>query len=373
MPENLVNLLKGKIHPEKKNEQITSDELVIDENASLSFIDDGGRNNALIQLGGILRKELNSSQTGFALNVLNKKLCNPPLSNKDLVNITRMLDRYIKHDEHDLATQIFKYLMIVEFANSREIKDALGHSKEDIDKALAYLVKEQRLIRKGRNFCVIKKANWKTSLNMTAKSIDFEMPFFSKYANLCYGDNVLLASGTKSGKTTVAMNLVADITKQVKSLGLNRKVYYITSEAGSRFMKTAMALGIQEGDFEWDFVSDPTKINLEDNAITILDWLMIEDKAQTDAVMKYFVDQLFKTNGFLVTFMQLKENGDWFAPNMVKQFPALAARYLYTDEGKGINGNWILDAIREPKTHQKTGLIPCEFDFKTKRLIEKIC
>jgi hypothetical protein len=68
--------------------------------------------------------------------------------------------------------------------------------------------------------------------------------------------------------------------------------------------------------------------------------------------------------------MQLKESGDWFAPNMVKQFPALAARYRYTDEGKGIEGQWILDAIRDPKNHTKTGLIPCSYDFQTKILSE---
>ena len=71
--------------------------------------------------------------------------------------------------------------------------------------------------------------------------------------------------------------------------------------------------------------------------------------------------------------MQLKEgSNDWFAPNMVKQYPALAARYLYTDEGKGEKGNWVLDAIREPKGRFKTGLIPCDYDWQNKLLTESI-
>jgi hypothetical protein len=371
MPADLLKFLKSKLG-NNGTKVSDPDEIVLDETSSLNLIGDGGRNSTLIQLGGILRKELNSSQTNYAINVLNKKLCSPPLSPKDIMNVTRMIDRYIKTDEKDLATQILKYLHIVEFANSREIKDALGFQKEEIDKALAYLVKELKLIKRGRNFSVIKRAEWKTTLNMTANSVEFRMPYFGKYANLCYGDNVLLGSATKNGKTTIAMNIIKDLSDQIKSMGINRKIYYITSEAGSRFMKTAGALGLVEGDFEWDFVSDPTKINLEDNSITILDWLMIEDKSATDSVMKYFVDQLWKSQGFLITFMQLKEDkeANWFAPNMVKQFPALAARYVYTDDGKGVEGQWHMDAIRDPKSHVKSGIIPCKYDYTSKRLIE---
>jgi hypothetical protein len=69
--------------------------------------------------------------------------------------------------------------------------------------------------------------------------------------------------------------------------------------------------------------------------------------------------------------MQLKENGEWFAPNMAKQFPSLAARYLYTDDDKGTDGEWILDSIRESKTNVKTGTIPCKYDWNTRLLVPK--
>ena len=66
--------------------------------------------------------------------------------------------------------------------------------------------------------------------------------------------------------------------------------------------------------------------------------------------------------------MQLKEgSNEWFAPNMVKQYPSLAARYIYLDD-TGLKGKWVLDAIREPKKHNKTGIIPCTYDWKTKLL-----
>jgi len=369
MPPDLIKLLKSKLDSHFSqtvaNNEI-KDDIIIDENSSLNLIDSGSRNNALLQLGGILSKELNSQQVEFAISVLNKKLCTPPLGQKEVMTIAKSLDKYLKRDEKDLATQIFKYLNIVEFANSKEIRDALGFPKEDIDKALAYLVKELRLLKRGRNFSIIKRANWKTDLNVHYNNIDFNMPYFGQHANLCWGDMIVLGSKSKYGKTTIAINLVADLVKQGK------KPYYISLEAGSRFTKTAMALKLQEGDFVWDFVPDPTKIQLEDNAITILDWLLVEDKSQTDNVMKHFVEQLYKTQGFLIAFVQLKEDGSYFAPNMTKQFPALAARYLYTDDDAGIKGNWVIDAIRDPKKHTKTGIIPCEYDIHTKMLKEVI-
>lgn len=366
MPDNLKKLLASKIDPVKPLPATESD-IVIDESVPLNLIDSGGRNNALIQLGGILSKELNSHQVEFAVSVLNQKLCNPPLSNKELYTINRSLDKYIRRDEKNLAHQIWKYVQMVEFANSREIKDALGFPKEDIDKALAYLVKEQRLMRKGRNFSIIRRADWKETLSINQNNIDFFMPYFGDYVNLCYGDMVLLGSKSKYGKTTIAMNIIRELNDQGK------KPYYISLEAGSRFAQTAMALGIKEGDFKWDFVTDPSKIQLEDNAITIIDWLLIEDKAQTDTVMKYFVEQLYKTSGFLIVFVQLKEDGSYFAPNMTKQFPALAARYLYTDDNVGVKGQWQLDAIRDPKKQAKTGIIQCEYDWQTKTLKEIKC
>jgi len=72
----------------------------------------------------------------------------------------------------------------------------------------------------------------------------------------------------------------------------------------------------------------------------------------------------------MIVFQQLKENGDWFAPNMVKQFPALAAKYIYTNE-EGTEGQWELEAIREPKIHMKRGVIPCQYIPDSKLLIEK--
>jgi hypothetical protein len=371
IPPGFQKLLTDKLTPTSRaNDEDKDNAPQIDENFKVNIEDltlkndnlDGCCNTTFLQLGGILRKQLSTQDAGFVLKVLNKHLLEKPMDVKRVDNIIKSLEKYSVFEEKDLLAAIFKYLKIVEFANAREIKDALGFKKESIDKALAHLAKEQQVIKKGRNFYAIKRANWKEGLNLSSVVLDFKVPYFDNCANLAWGDMLLLGSKSKYGKTTIAMNIIKSLAEQGK------KSYYISLEAGSRFTQTALALGLREGDFKWDFVSDPTKITLEDNAITILDWLLIEDKAMTDSVMKYFIEQLYKTQGFLIAFVQLKETGDYFAPNMIKQFPALAARYLYTGDGSGIDGEWILDAIRDPKIHMKSGKIPCQYDWKEKRL-----
>lgn len=180
----------------------------------------------------------------------------------------------------------------------------------------------------------------------------------------------LLENFIVNHNTHISMNIV----KQLVDQGITP--YYISLETGSRFQKIALKLGLKEGDFKHTFCVDPTKIELEKNAVTIIDWLLIVDKSKTDLVFRHLIEQLNKTNGFLIVFQQLKEIGDgkggkkaeWFAPNMVKQFPALATRYLYHKENDGTYGSFHLDVIREPKRNVKVWEIPCEYNWDEKTL-----
>ena len=183
------------------------------------------------------------------------------------------------------------------------------------------------------------------------------------YGFILDGDHkFLLDNFIVSHNTHIAMNII----KQLVDQGI--KPDYLSSESGSRFQQTAVALKMGEGDFRWDEVPDPTSIELEPKSVTIIDWLQIEDKSMTDTVLKHFTGQLIKTQGLLFIFMQLKEtDGGWFAPNMVAQYPALAARYSYDDE-TGLLGKWNVKPIREPKTHKKSDMVPCRYDPDTKIL-----
>jgi hypothetical protein len=349
-----VQTQSEQIHNEIETEAIEFD---------VSQVSTGNRNNFLISYGGILRKELNRTQTERILKLTNKCFIKPPLSDSELQgNILSQLDKYTRFDEKDLAGRILNYLRLVEEATSVDIKATLGEDKEKIEKALGWLVKEGYILKRRRIYHLLKKVEWKDDLNNYSNNIDFKVPFFHDVGYFNWGDMILLGSKAKWGKTTISVNMLKSLVEQ------GRKPYYICLETGSRFMKTAAHLKMKSGDFYWDFQTDPTKIELEKNAITIIDWLMIEDKAQTDSVMLRFVDQLYKTNGFLIVFMQLKKDGTWFAPNMVDQFPCMASRYLYENEQDGKTGHWHIDVIREPKLKQKTMTVFCEYDWDTKIL-----
>jgi phage gp46-like protein len=333
------------------------------DESQIQLVGEGNRNNFLIHFGGILRKTLNSQQTTDVLSVVNAKFISPPLPRHEFNTLVGSLDKYIKHEAKDLAVKILEYLRTVGEATARDIKEVAGESKEKVDKALAWLVKEGAVIKHRRMFQVVRKADWQESLDASNNRVGFNVPYFYDIAEFNWGDMILLGSKTKWGKTTIAMNIIEQLVRQ------GVKPYYISSESGSRFGQTAKLLSMKAGDFKWVSMSDATKIELEPNAITIIDWLMIEDKSQTDVVLKHFTDQLVKTNGVLFIFMQLREdNGLWFAQNMAKQYPSLAARYLYDDEKDGSKGKWVVDAIREPKGAVKSSIIPCVYVHKDRRL-----
>lgn len=376
MPLELLNYLKSKITvPRQTQSEKTAEEIQLETYHKPLLAEGDGRNDFFIHLGGMLRKQLNLTQTEYTLKVLNKVICKTPLQDRELEATVNSLDRYTKFDEQELAHKIYNYLKIVEFANSREVREAIGDGKEAIDKALAYLTKEGYLIKRSRNYHVIKKMEWNEKLVSMGKPLNFKMPYFDDVATFAYGDLALISSLPKFGKTHLSLNIVKRLVEQ----GI--KPYYLYLESGSRFTQIALKLGLKEGDFFHAFCADPTKIELEPNAVTIIDWLLVIDKCTTDMVFKHFVEQLVKTQGFLIVFQQLKEvfiqsknarpqdKAQYYAPNMVKQFPALATRYLYDNDEDGEYGRFYIDVIRESKLgSKKIYEIPCKYSWETKEL-----
>lgn len=366
MSEDLKQFIKqrtGKVPLTRSFSEIAKEDIDT-ENFNMDIIPEGSRNSFMIRMGGILRKELNLNQTGYALDIVNKHFCKPSLEPKEFRAILDQLNKYVSSDLNDISAKVLKYLKIMEEATGKDVQEVTGEKKEIVDKCLAFLMREGYVIRKHRMYHAIKKAEWKEDFPVNSPEVNFKMPYFGDIAHFNYGDMILLGGRSKVGKTTTAMNFIKQFVEQ------GVKPYYLYLETGSRFVKSCHALGLRHGDFHHAFVSDPSKIELEPNGVTIIDWLLIDNYAETDKVLKYFVDQLNKTNGFLIIFMQLKSDNSWFAGNMVNFFPALAARYIYDDipETYGTTGAWEIDAIRDPKGNKKTGNIPCIYDWKEKTL-----
>ena len=75
--------------------------------------------------------------------------------------------------------------------------------------------------------------------------------------------------------------------------------------------------------------------------------------------------------GILVVFTQLKENYEWFAPNLVKNFVRFAARFIRDDLESGKYSHFQIDKITDPIGNYSTAIVPCEYNFETKELKKK--
>lgn len=168
----------------------------------------------------------------------------------------------------------------------------------------------------------------------------------------------------------LALNIIQQLVKQ------GQFPHYISSEPGNRFSKIAMTLGLQEGQFRWCNHYRPEQIELEENAITIIDWLLPENYAETDKLYQYFAKQLDKHKGICIIFCQLNREGEFMAKNMIDWFASLSCKYCHSST-KDKQGNTISDnnntffqteKIRESKCGKQYITIPTYYDSETKFL-----
>lgn len=382
LPPELKNFIKSKVVVPRKTHSEKIREDIVTENFNLGLEATGQRNSSLIKFGGIIRKELNSKQTEYVLHNINSHVFKTPLPAREVHAMVNELEKYSMFDEQELAHKIVKYLREIDtFSSKNDIELAVtggftsGENKQRLNKALAYLVKENKVIQKGKNdYKLIKSMEWKDNLINTGIPLDFKVPYFEDIAYLNREDLIIIGSQNKYGKSTLAMNIVKRLVDQ------GVKPYYIYNESGGRFSKTALKLGMKDGDFNHVFVSDPEEVILEKNSIIIFDWVKPNDFARTDNLFSGLIEKIKKSNSFLICFVQLKNKKDqknqFFAENQIGQFPALLCRYLYIDENDGTHTKFQIDAVRDPKllNGKKTFDIPCQYDFYTREVktIEEI-
>jgi len=242
-------------------------------------------------------------------------------------------------------------------------KRASGKDKILMDKSLVGLIRDEKLIRRGRDYKLIKRMEWDDSIVDVGKPVNFTVPYFDDYAYFNVGDLILIGATMKSGKTTLAMNIVKKLVQQ----GI--KVYYIYSESGGRFGKTALKLGLKDGDFWRFFCSRPDEIQIEKNSVIVYDWVRPFEFSKTDEMFDNIVQKLEKTKSFMICFMQLRTDGEWFAKNLTTQYPALAVKYLYEKESDGSNTYFSIEEVRDGKAKGKKFKIPCVYDWETKEVV----
>lgn len=383
MPVALSELLLQKVTgPRKTNsellkEDISSENFKInpDEFKLVNNNLEGSCNSSFIKLGGILRKQLSLPQTSYVLNVFNRHLLEKPMDKKSVDAMVNQLDKYIDTDESEFVHNIIEYLKITEYASKPEIEMALfgkratGKEKILLDRTIVNLIKDEKLVRRGKDYKLIKSMEWKDTLIDLGKPVNFEVPYFDDYAYFNWGDLLLIGAVNKAGKSTLAINIVKKLVQQ------NIKPYYIYSESGGRFGKTALKLGLKDGDFWRVFCGRPEEIQIEKNAVVIYDWVRPTEFSKTDEMFEGLVQKLEKAQAFMVCFAQLKmsreQSGDWFAPNMATQYPSMAVKYLYEKDSDGTNTYFSIEEVRDGKAKGKKFKIPCIYDWETKEVIRQ--
>jgi len=384
MPKELLELLQSKVtvprktNSEKIRENIKAEDFKIDQkDLQLKNNNLEGRcNSSFIQLGGVLRKGLNIVQTEYALQVLNQSLLQNPMERKSITAMVNSLDRYVEHDLAEMAHEILEHIKEVEVITKSDLELAInggftkGEAKKRFTKTLKYLEREEKIIVRGKKVELVADLEWKKELINIGVPINFKVPYINDYAHFNWQDMVVIGAKTGWGKTHIAMNILKRLIDQ------GEHPYYIYSESGGRFAKIALKLGINPDQFTHAFLGDPKKFRLPKTMkrpIIIYDWFRPTDFARTDELFEKLLEKVKRVDGFIMVFMQLKVNNDFFAPNMLEQFPAFVCKYLYEDE-KGELTKFDITKIREGKMRGRKWQIACRYDWDSKRveLVEEL-
>lgn len=364
MPEELKKWLLDRIVVKEEAKQILTAPTISLDDLKIKGLN-GKCNSSFVKIGGLLRKQLNISQTEYALNLLNDLLLDNPMPKKDISGMIKELKKYSNADYSVLTRQILEYLTKHNECSVRDLQDVLRAEKKDIMECLAQLIIDGKTYKQRTLYKIIQKPDWKTEFLQESKVLDFQVPYFQDVATFRRGDMICLGAGTGIGKGHISMNIIKKYVEQ----GI--KPFYVSSEPGNRFAQIAMTLGLKEGDFNFVNHYHPEQLELEDDAVCIYDWILPEEFSGTANLYKIFAKQLDKHGGLLYVLSQLNDNGDFYASSMVRFFSSFAVMYYYTKVNNvtdNVNTYFKSKKIRESKTGTQEVTIPMKYNPDTKVL-----
>ena len=360
MPKEVKEKILALMKVEKSIELPKAEDLNIDNGKILTLSEGEGRNNLLTSLGGAFINKFNTEDTAYILSMINKNFFKPQLPEFEIKATLASLTGYKESDEATQETKIYNHMkMIQSDITARDLMESLKLPRAIIEKWLSVFVKDGRAIRMGRGRYQYKeKVEWSDQTPELVDEYMYKIPLFNNVAIFQDKDVILLGARTNDGKTTIALNMLRDVILQ------GAKPFYIYSEAGSRFQKTSQRLGIA-GKYYHTYHENPLAIELEYHAFSIIDWLHLEHKENTDTVLKHLNDELQRKGGILVIFTQLKQTYEFFAPNLIDHYPTFAARYMQDNDTKTA-GHWDISKIKEPRGDSVTYNLACEYDLESK-------
>ncbi len=362
--EDSIHSTKDNIHSTTNKDIVhsTTDNIHSNIDKVHSTIPTGNRHSILCSIAGKLRHKISNNVLSLVLYTINSTIPNP-ITNKELDKILSSILKYSTRDKDILKRDIYNHFNKVKRATGLDIEKIYRPAnKWLIDYILAELVEEDKLSRRGNEYKVPPTVQWKTTWGNQGEILPFKVPYFNKYATLRHGDMIIIGSPSGQGKSHISINII----KQLVAQGV--QPHYITTEPGGRAFIIARHLGLSEGDFKWDSLWLPEDMELEHDAITLIDWLLPQDYAYTDKIFQGFAKQLHEKAGLLIVFVQLRSDGDFYAHNMVAFYASLVVKF-FQEEGE--DSHFTTVKIREDKDCPQVVKIPCRFSKKEKLLCEK--
>jgi len=293
---------------------------------------------------------------------MNNTFMKPPLPENEIQAMLGSLANYKESNEETQEKMIYEYLKQMNKIHTKDAVESLHLARGIVDAHLSKFAKEGKAIRLDRGYYQCREQIiWSDEKPQDIIEYKYKVPLFHDIMTFEDGDVLILGAAPNAGKTTIAMNIIRELILQ----GI--KPYYIYSESGSRFQKLAKAFNI-EGKYWYKESVNPLTIELAKDSFTIIDWLDLgrEGFEKTATVLEYLGTEMRNKRGILIIFTQLKpESQDWFAPNLITQYPTFAARYIQDDEMK-TSGHWDISKIKEPKGNWTVYTLPCIYDKTTK-------
>ena len=367
MPDELKSwLLERVIVKDAPKEILTAPTESLLEDLKIKGLE-GKCNSSFVALAGLLRKQLNIPQTEYTLNLINDKLLDSPIQKKDLRSMMKEIQKYSSIDYSVLTKQVIEYLSRHGEASARDLTECLKAETKDVREVLARLIDEQKVYKQRTLYKFVKEIDWKDTFIDQIKVWPYEMPYFSHLGIFREGDMCVVGGCPGTGKTTLGMNFIKKFVNQ----GI--KPYYYGTESQSRYLQTALKLGLKETDFWWATGYEPAQIELKPNSVTILDWLDISAFETTGQIYKSLQKSLDKAGGILIVMAQLNKGDVFYAENQLHFYASFVARYLFTTTNGIIDNQntfFRTSKIRESKSGQQYHVIPTKYnpDLKTVEL-----
>jgi hypothetical protein len=99
----------------------------------------------------------------------------------------------------------------------------------------------------------------------------------------------------------------------------------------------------------------------------VYDWIRPTDFAKTADIYESLVNKLEETGSIMIAFVQLTDKNEWFAPNLIRQFVAMSAKYNYKDNN-GTETQFEINDVRDRKSSGKKFEIVCRYDESTREV-----